>query len=119
MSLIPRQTKAQIKIGWGLSLGRLMGLFVTLFAALIFGNLVHKYLRIPFYFICIGIYFVYNIKSPVNPKKHIWQSCIDCWSYLFRQKKYMSVIGQAFSQVIKEVDIGREDESQSIETGQD
>lgn len=115
MALVPRQTKAKIKLMWGFTLSRLLGVFFTLFASVLFGNIVHRYLRIPFYIICLALYLFCTRKSPTNPHKTLWQSIVAYWRYFVSPKRYLSVIGLAFNQVLgKEVVL---DEGESYQDG--
>lgn len=101
MALVPKQTKAETKLMWGLTMGKFVGVVMTMMLSLLFGNIVHSNLRIVFMIVCVVGYLLLNIKSPTNPQKAYWQGVISFFTYLSRRKVYYSLHSDEY---IKTVD---------------
>lgn len=100
MGIMPKQTKAENKLKFGLTLNRLIGLAVTIMMASILSRGVHKYLSIPFMIFCVLVYLFSQSKSPTNPKKNFITGLRDCFVYHTTPKKYYGVACDDYKQAI-------------------
>ena len=102
MALIPKQTKAQAKMYRNLTAGRFIGLILSIFCGLFFGNLVHNSIRLLFMALVPTLFLIMTIRSPTNPKKNLAQSMMDYFRYLVSRKHYRSLLGYSFQESNKE-----------------
>lgn len=100
MGIMPKQTKAENKLKFGLTLNRLIGLFITIMISTILSKAVHRYLTIPFMLVCVGVYLFSQSKSPTNPKKNFITGLKDCYLYILSPKKYYGVDCDEYKQAL-------------------
>jgi len=101
MALIPKQTKAETKLMWGLTMNRFVGIVATMFGSMFLGNIIYSKLKIPFMIISIGIYLFLNKKAPTNPKKQYWQGIFSFFYFATKRKKYYSLHSLEYERTIK------------------
>ena len=100
MALIPKQTKAETKLMWGLTLNRFAGVFTTMIMSMLVGGLFPR-LKLPFMILCIGLYLFLCRKAPTNPKKRYWQGMLTYFYYLTHRKKYISMHSDDYEKTIQ------------------
>lgn len=91
MGLMPKQTKAEIKLAGRLTMKNFMGIVFVLFTSMIFAKLVHKDLQIPFMIFCVASFLFLTKKAPDNPKQPFWTGLISFFSFLVSRKIYISL----------------------------
>lgn len=101
MALMPKQTKAETKLMWGLTFNRFIGIVMTMMISMFFSEICATKLKIPFMIICVATYLVLNIKAPTNPKKPYYQGIGSFLLYLYRPKKYFSVNSAEYEKTIE------------------
>ena len=101
MGLIPKQTKAENKLKWGLTLNRMIGLMITVCVSTLFANLVHQKIKIPFMIVCVVIFLFSQSKAPTHPRKTFIQGLKSFYSYIFTPKKYAGVNCAEYSDIIE------------------
>ena len=89
MGLVPKQTKAEIKVSRGLTLYRMFGLIVTLIlSAMVGSTFIYSKLLLPFIIFCVVVFLILTSKSPTNPNKSFYKGLIEFLSFKKNIKKF-------------------------------
>lgn len=100
MGLVPKATKAENKMAFGLSFVRLMGFVMTLMLSVSVGDsYVHTSFRLLFTIFCCVMYLILNLPAPHNPKRRIWNGMLLWLSSKSTPHVYQSMIGFAYKEV--------------------
>jgi hypothetical protein len=101
MALVPKQTKAETKLMWGLTFNRVFGLVGSMMLGLFFGSICHRSLKIPFALFCVGAFLFLGKKAPTNAKKKYWQGITGFFNYVFRRRRFYSLHSYEYTKTIK------------------
>ncbi len=101
MALVPKQTKAETKLMWGLTFNKVIGLVGSMMLGLFFGSICHRTLKIPFALVCVGVFLFLNKKAPTNAKQKYWQGIIRFFSYITHRKRFYSLQSYEYEKTIK------------------
>ena len=102
MGLVPKQTKAENKAMFGMSMQKMIGLVMVISCSSYAGQfVVNRYLTIPFIIGCVIIYLQLYRPMPTNPKKTVFYG-LSCWlRELGSPQHYASIIGSAYQQFLE------------------
>jgi hypothetical protein len=97
MGLIPKQTKAENKGMFGMSMNKLMGLMMVMSCSSYAGQyLINRYLTIPFIIGCVVIFWQLYKPMPTNPQKTVFYG-LTCWLMdMGSPRYYASIISYAY-----------------------
>lgn len=92
MGLVPKKTKAEIKVSRGLTLYRMFGLIITfMLSSMIGSSLVYSSLLLPFIIYCAVVFLILTSKSPSNPNKSFYKGLIEFLFFKRDNKKFYGV----------------------------
>ncbi|MBR1751879.1 MAG: hypothetical protein IJ740_18995 [Ruminococcus sp.] len=86
MGMIPKKTKAEIKIVKGLTAARLLGLMMVLMSATLVGQFIGGLLQWAFVAFAVVVYFILTGRSPTDPGKTFFRGLIDFINFKFDVK---------------------------------
>lgn len=99
MGLVPKQTKAENKGMFGMSMYKMIGLMLVISCSDYFGqDLVNRYLNVPFIIGCAVIYLLLGRPMPTNPKVMLWRGLLNFVTNARSPEHYASIIGYAYEE---------------------
>ena len=109
MGMIPKSTKAEIKIVAGQSMQWLMGGVITLMLSTSLNQqCVHASFQIPFTICCMGFYVLLQRPAPSNPTRKTWQGLALWLIHLRASKHYSSILGCGYQEKLMRKEKERE-----------
>lgn len=103
MALVPKATKAENKMMFGLSFMRLMGFVMALMLSVSVGDMfVHSSFRLLFTIYCVVMYLILNLQAPHNPKRRMWNGLLLWITSISMPHVYRSMIGYAYKEAQNE-----------------
>lgn len=88
MGLVPKTTKSEVKFFGGLTMPKIMGLFVSAGAGVVFGRSFGSFGQIILSIVFIVIFYILTGKAPNNPKIKFISGLGGFFAYIFRKKKF-------------------------------
>lgn len=87
MGLVPKTTKSEVKFFGGLTMPKIMGLFVSAGLGVVLGNSFSGLGQLALSGIFIAIFFIATAKAPTNPKITFIVGMAAFFTFLLRKKK--------------------------------
>lgn len=101
MALMPKKTKSDIKLPWGLTMNKLIGIVGSIMIGFMFSSAVHKWLQIPFVIFCVIAFLVLSRKSKHNPAQSYYKGILIFFQYLARRKKFETMNGTEYVRTVQ------------------
>lgn len=101
MALMPKKTKADVKLTMGLTLTKLFGAFGAIMVGFLFSGAISKWLQLPFVIYCIIVFFVISKKDKHDPGKPFFKGVMSLFQYLILPKKYETMNGTEYIRTVQ------------------
>lgn len=88
MGLVPKSTKSEVKFFAGLTISKIIGIFIFGGMGILLGSFLPTILQILLSVILVVFYFIATSKAPSNPKITFFAGLKNWIAFLFRTKHY-------------------------------
>lgn len=99
MGLVPKSTKSDVKFFAGLTIGKIMGIFICGGAGMLFGTFMSGGKQILLSLVFIGIFLIATSKAPSNPKITFFQGLKNWLRFIFSRKRYYGQYSEEYKEL--------------------